>query len=335
MGESVLIHSGGISIDRPVAFLLPGQGSQHLGMAVDLYDREPVFTEVLDEFFELLGTDGKLVRDDWLSHEPDVSIDDASRAQPLLFAIDFALGRALRARGVRPMALLGHSVGELAAAALADVFELPGAAQVLAARSLALADTPAGGMLAVAATPEQVEFYLDHDGGPDGVVIGARNAPRQTVLAGPEPRLTAVERVLRDAGVLCRRVGARQPFHSPAVATAAARLAGVFAEVPLRAPTVSIWSTRTAQVVTPKQAVDPGFWAGQLAEPVLFWPALDNLLANGDFTLVECGPSQGLSVLARRHPSVRAGRSAVVPLLPRHAAGTWDAWLAALDRLAA
>jgi acyl transferase domain-containing protein len=305
-------------------------------MAVELYDHEAVFTATMDEFFELLGSDGKLTRDDWLSHDPGVPIDDASRAQPLLFAIDYALARTLESYGVRPAALIGHSVGELAAAVFAGVFDLSGAAHVMSARSTAMADTPAGGMLAVAATPEQVEFYLDPDGDVDGVVIGARNAPRQTVLAGPEPRLGAVESTLRRAGVLCRRVAARQAFHSPAVATAAGRLADAFADLPLRPPALRIQSTRTARPVTPRQAVDPAFWAAQLAEPVLFWPALDNLLADGDFTLVETGPGQGLSVLARRHPAVRSRRSAVVALLPPgRAAGTWGAWQAALERLTA
>ena len=319
---------------RSVALLLPGQGSQHPGMAVELYEREPVFTATLDEFFELLGTEGKLIRSDWLARDPDVPIDDAARAQPLLFGIDYALGRALCAHGIRPAALLGHSVGELAAAALAGTVDLPGAARVMLERSAVMADTVPGGMLAVAASPEQVEFYLDTGAGADQVVVGARNAPRQSVLAGPEPQLRLVEAALRGAGLLCRRVGARQPFHSPAVAPAAARLAAAIADVPLRPPAIPVWSTRTGAVVTAAQATDHEFWAGQLAAAVLFWPALDNLLASGDWTLVEAGPGQGLSTLARRHPAVRQGGAAVVPLLPRGASGAWEAWRAALARLA-
>ncbi|MEU1607224.1 acyltransferase domain-containing protein [Micromonospora matsumotoense] len=318
---------------RPIALLLPGQGAQHPGMAVELYGREAVFSAVMDEFFALMGRPGQRLRADWLADRPGATIDDATTAQPLLFAVGYALGRALRAAGRHPVALLGHSVGELAAAALADVVDLPGGAAVMLARSAVMATAPSGGLLAVGATPAELAPYLGADDDPGSVVIGARNAPRQTVLAGPEPRLSAVERELLAAGWSSRRVPARQPFHSPAVADQARAFSAVFETLPLRCPTVPIWSTRTGRVVDREQAGTPEFWAGQLAAPVLFWPALDALLAEGDYTLVEAGPGQGLSMLARRHPAVRAGRSAVVPLLPRGASGSWATWCAALRQL--
>ncbi|SCF39457.1 Malonyl CoA-acyl carrier protein transacylase [Micromonospora matsumotoense] len=318
---------------RPIALLLPGQGAQHPGMAVELYGREPVFSAVMDEFFALMGGPGQRLRGNWLADRPAVLFDDAATAQPLLFAVGYALGSALRAGGRQPVALLGHSVGELAAAALADVVDLPGAAAVMLARSAVMATAPSGGLLAVGATPAELAPYVGTDDDPDSVVIGARNAPRQTVLAGPEPRLSAVEHELLAAGWPSRRVRARQPFHSPAVADQARAFSAVFETMPLGSPTVPIWSTRTGQVVDREQAGRPEFWAGQLAAPVLFWPALDALLAHGDYTLVEAGPGQGLSMLARRHPAVRAGRSTVVPLLPRGASGSWDTWCAALRKL--
>jgi [acyl-carrier-protein] S-malonyltransferase len=327
------LDTGASAPPRPIALLLPGQGAQHPGMAVEMYGRQPVFSAVMDEFFDLMGTPGRRLRADWLGDRPSTSIDDASTAQPLLFAIGYALGLAMRAHGWQPVALLGHSVGELAAATLAGVLDLAGAASVMLARSAVMAGAPAGGMLAVVAAPEDLAPFVDTDGDPGGVVVGARNAPRQTVLAGPEPRLSAVESELLAAGLYCRRVRARQPFHCPAVAGAARRFAAAFEALPLGSPTVPIWSTRTARVVDRAQAECPQFWAGQLAAPVLFWPALDALLASGDYTLVEAGPGQGLSMLARRHPAVRAGRSAVVPLLPPGAPGSWDAWCAALREL--
>jgi [acyl-carrier-protein] S-malonyltransferase len=324
----------GTAPSRPIALLLPGQGSQHPGMAVELYGGDPVFTSVIDRFFEAIGAAGRRLRADWLAGDPHNCLDDASSAQPLLFAIGCALGHSLLTAGVRPSVLLGHSVGELAAAALADVFDLEAGAGLLAARSAAMAEASPGGMLAVRATAAELAPYLDADGA-DGVVVGALNAPRQTVLSGPDPRLAEVEQILRAAGLWCRRVRARQPFHSPVLGDAAVRFAEAFAEIGLRAPSIPIQSTRTAALVDPRQAVDPSFWAGQLAAPVLFWPALDNLLAADDYLLVEAGPGQGLSTLARRHPSVRAGRSAVVSLLPAGAADSLRTWQVAVDSLTA
>ncbi|MGA8117302.1 MAG: acyltransferase domain-containing protein [Actinocatenispora sp.] len=321
------------TVHRPFGLLLPGQGAQHPGMAWELYAHEPVFTETIDEFFELMGPDGWLLREDWLSEQPAVPLDDASRAQPLLFGIGYALGRSLSAIGVQPTVLLGHSIGELAAAALAGVFDLASAARLMVARSAAMARTPAGGMLAVAATPDQLAAFLDDRDRADGVVVGAWNAPMQTIVAGAEPRLSECARALREAGIACRPVLARQPFHSPASAGAAAEFTAAFAAETLRPPTVRIWSTRTGRPVSDAEAVDPEFWAGQLAEPVMFWPALDALLRDGAYTLVEAGPGRGLSTVARRHRSVRQGASSVVPVLATGAEGSLHAWWAAAKQL--
>ncbi|TDP90576.1 acyltransferase domain-containing protein [Labedaea rhizosphaerae] len=318
---------------RPIALLLPGQGAQHPGMGVELYGAEPAFTAAMDELFTLMGPEGARLRADWLADEPQVPLDDASRAQPLLFALGYALGRALAERGIRPAVLLGHSVGELAAAALAGVFDAPAAAQIMLARTAAMATAPPGGLLALAATPAELEPWFDAGAHSDGMGIGALNAPRQTVLAGPEPRLTIMAKALRDSGISGRRVGSRQPFHCPAVADAAVLFESGFAGLSLRPPRLPIWSTRTAKPVAPHEAVTATFWARQLAAPVLFWPALDGLLGTGEFTLVEAGPGKGLSMLARRHPAVRGGRSEVVPLLPAGAAGTADTFHAAIAQL--
>ncbi|MGW3290676.1 acyltransferase domain-containing protein [Streptomyces sp. NPDC001002] len=322
---------------RPIALLLPGQGSQHPGMGVELYGHEPEFTAAMDDFFALLGSgDGPPMRADWLagSDRSAELMDGVRRAQPLLFAVEYALGRALRARGVRPDVLLGHSVGELAAATLAGVLDLPDAARLMVARSTALAGLRAGGMLAVAAAPAELSAHLGPADHPGSVVVGALNSPRQTVLAGPEPQLSAVADGLRAAGIAFRVVRAGLPFHSPAAREAGERVTRVLAGMRLRPPCIPICSTRTGRYVTGTQALDPGFWARQLAEPVLFWPALDGLLTERDHLLVDAGPGQDLAVLARRHPAVRTGRSEVLAVLPSGAEGTLASWRGALRTLA-
>ncbi|NGO70289.1 acyltransferase domain-containing protein [Streptomyces boncukensis] len=323
---------------RPVALLLPGQGAQHLGMAVELYGHDRGFTARMDAFFDLLGPEhGPPMRADWLAgaDRPAELLDGPWRAQPLLFAVACALARGLGERGVRPDVLLGHSVGELAAAALSGVFDLGAAARLMTARSDALAQLPPGGMLSVAAPPAELAGYLGPADRADSVVIGAVNAPRQTVLAGPEPELQRVADRLTAAGTLFHRVRAPLPFHSPAAAEAGEHLTRALAGMTLHPPRIPIQSTRTGRRVTESEALDPGFWARQLAQPVLFWPALDALLAEGGHTLVEAGPGRSLSVLARRHPAVRGGRSDVLALLPSGAEGTRDAWRQAPARLAA
>ncbi|TDD08505.1 acyltransferase domain-containing protein [Nonomuraea diastatica] len=322
---------------RPVVLLFPGQGAQHPGMAVELYGAEPEFTAAMDEFFALMGEEGGRLRADWLGDDPQVPLDDASRAQPLLFAIGYALGTALLARGVRPAALLGHSVGELAAACLAGVFDLAGAARLMAARSRAMATTGAGGMLAAGVAADDLEPRIGAPYRAAGVAVAAINGPRNTVVAGPEPWLSELAGELAAGGVTTRRVPSRQAFHCPAVLGAAELFAAGFAGVPLAPPRVPIRSTATGLPVTRAQALSPGFWAGQLARPVLFWAALDGLLADGDYTLVEAGPGRSLSMPARRHAAVRSGRSTVLAPLPAPgngvADGTLAGWKAAMEEM--
>ncbi|MFE7314474.1 acyltransferase domain-containing protein [Streptomyces sp. NPDC057555] len=299
---------------RPPAFLFPGQGSQHSRMAAGLYEWEPVFTAAMDLVFEAVGPDGERLRDDWLAQTPRTPVDHVTRAQPLLFAVDQALAAMVRGWGAEPAALLGHSAGELAAATTAGVFAPADAARVMADRAARLATMPPGGMLAVAGTPEELAPYLRDD-----VVVGVLNAPRQTMLAGSRTPLAATERELRSAGFTCREVRATTAFHSPAVRGAVDT--AVLDGLRLAPPALPLWSAYEVGRLAPGRAADPWFWANHPVDPVWFGPALDALLCSDRFLLVETGPGQGLSGLARRHPRVRSGESAAVALLPARPRG--------------
>ncbi|CAL9384638.1 MULTISPECIES: acyltransferase domain-containing protein [unclassified Streptomyces] len=301
---------------RGVALLFPGQGAQQHLMAVGLYRAHPPFRRLMDEVLDVWGAEGAALRADWLSGSPDVDLDGVRRAQPLLFAVDWALGRMVLDWGVRPAALLGHSVGEVAAATLAGVFTLEEAAGVMAERVAHIESAPAGGMLAVHATAADMAPFLHAD-----VVVGAVNAPRQVILAGSEAPLAESEARLRAAGFTCRRTRALSPFHSPALGPAARAALPALSRLPLRAPRLALHSAYTGGPLSPDEARDPGFWAGQPAAPVLFGPALDALLGTGDLLLLEAGPGQGLTALAKRHAAVGAGRSAAQALLPVRARG--------------
>jgi len=296
---------------RPVVLLFPGQGAQQPRMAAGLYGSLDVFTDVMDTAFSLLGDDGPPIRADWLAPGSPEALDDVTRAQPLLYAVGYALGRVVESWGIEPSAMLGHSVGELVAATLAGVLDFGDGMRLMRDRMLVFADTPPGGMLAVAASAAQAAAYLSGQ-----VAIAAVNGPRQVLLAGPADQLGVVERRLRADQVTCRMAKARQAFHSPAVADATARSAAGWAATRLRTPRRTVYSAYLGDVLSDERARDPRFWAGQPAEPVLFGPTLDRLLGRGDVLLVEAGPGQGLSALARRHPAVAAGRSAVLPMLP-------------------
>ncbi len=296
---------------RGVALLLPGQGAQHPRMAAGLYGHEAVFTAAMDEAFALLGDDGRRTRAEWLAHTPSDAFDDVTVAQPLLYAVDHALGRMVLSWGGRPVALLGHSVGELVAATLAGVVAFEDGIRLMRDRVRQFADTPAGGMLAVAASPKEIAGLLDGD-----VHLAAVNARRQLLLAGERAALDRAAAALGERGIACRDARARQAFHSPVVRGAVEASMPDWLATPLRRPRLTVYSAYTRGVLTDEDALDHGFWARQPAETVYFAPTLDRLLADHDCLLVETGPGNSLTALARRHPAVARGRSAVVPLLP-------------------
>lgn len=306
---------------RPVVLMVPGQGAQYPRMAAGLYDREPVFTATMDTVFTLFGGRGRRLRADWLSDDEGVPMDDGSRAQPLLFAVGYALGKMVCGWGVRPAALLGHSVGELVAATLAGVFRLTDAVRLMDARVNALVGMPSGGMLAVAASAAEIRPLLP-GGDRTGVAVAALNAPRQTLLAGPDAALDAVEQKLRGQGLTCRRAKAKQGFHSPMMLPVARATEPVVAASAPRAPATRLFSAYTGGLMSDETARDVVFWSRQLADPVLFWPALNALLGSGDYLLVEAGPGQSLTHIARQHPAVRTRSSDVVSLLPARPGGT-------------
>lgn len=294
----------------PVALLLPGQGSQYERMAYGLYEVEPVFTAALHQVLDLLGSEGERIQRIWASGEDSDLLDQVSCAQPLLFAVEYALAAMVENWGVGVEAFLGHSVGEMVAAAATGVMSLPDAVLLLSERVKAIAAAPPGGMLAVVGRPDEVAPLLAA-----GVSIAAVNAPRQLMVAGLVGPLAATELRLAAAGVTYCRARASAAFHNPLLATAMAPVSG---SIPIRlaAPDRRLVSCFTAADLDLITAGDVGYWHSHPVAPVMFADALSRLLASGDHLLMETGPARGLSTLARQHPAVRAGRSSVLSLLP-------------------
>ncbi|MEU8674480.1 acyltransferase domain-containing protein [Streptomyces sp. NPDC048560] len=303
---------------RRRVLLLPGQGAQRERMAAGLYGAHGEFTASMDAFFDQQGEQGPLLRTHWLRTAPNPAMDDAAVAQPLLLGVGHALGRAVSGPGGGPGLLLGHSVGELAAACLAGVFDAADVGALASARARVLTDEGHGGMLAVAGTPQE----LSADLGP-GVAVAALNGPRQTVLAGPAAALAETAERLRARGRVVRALRSGHAFHSPLMESTALRFGEALVALGPRAPRsgVTVVSTRTGVPVTVRQARDPHFWGGQLATPVRYWPALRHLLdtwgRRPGLLLLDGSADGSLGAPARHHPAVREGASEVVPLLAR------------------
>ncbi|MFF0452804.1 acyltransferase domain-containing protein [Nocardia africana] len=302
---------------RRIVVVLPGQGVQKARMGVGLYGSLPEFAERIDHVLAQWGPVGAQIRADWLAATPTLGIDDIRRSQPLLFAIDWALGGYLLDQGITPAALVGHSVGELAASVLAGILDLADAAAMMADRLVQLADAPPGAMLAVAAKPDDVRFCIEF-----GVDIGAVNAPRQVVLAGSVPAIDRAAAHLTDAGISVRMARSPIAFHSRQLGDHVLRSVPAIRDITFRDPALPLWSAYTGAPLTGEQVRDAHFWARQPALPVLFWPTLEGVLDTiGPALVVEAGPGRSLTTAARRHRSMLSGHSSTVALLP-HAAGS-------------
>ncbi|NUH41262.1 acyltransferase domain-containing protein [Streptomyces samsunensis] len=318
---------------RPrVVLTFPGQGAQHARMAAGLYGISKSFTSTMDHAFDTFGPTGRTLREGWLAATPPPAFDDISYAQPLLYAVNCAMGTMLTEAGLRPDVLLGHSVGELAAATLASVFSFDCGLRYLSEYIGIYRHAPRGGMLAVAASPKEIEAHLV-----PGVVIGAVNAPRQVLLSAAEEALANVEAALRRAGITCARARALQPFHHPVMRDIATAHADSLTRPPLHPPHTTLYSAYTGQELHDETATNWQFWTGQPAEPVLFGPTLEYLLSTGPHLVVEAGPGQSLTALVRRTPAVARGDAAALALLPARASepdADIEAVRAALKQLA-
>jgi phthiocerol/phenolphthiocerol synthesis type-I polyketide synthase E len=267
-----------------------------------------------------------------LAEEPaGGELERTALAHPAVFAVEYALAQLWAEWGIVPAAMLGYSLGELAAACLAGVLSLPDAIAMVAARARLVEALPAGSLLAVPLPAPELAALL---GGSPEVALAAANGPALSVAGGSPEAVAALARRLAERGIACRRVAAGHAFHTEAMRPAADGLARLLAGVPLAPPRVPFVSNLTGTWITDREATDPAYWAEHLCRPVRFAEGLATLLGGESALLLEVGPGQALATLARQHPARQAGQLAVSSLPDRRAGVSEQAHLLdALGRL--
>ena len=286
-------------LDNPeVCFLFPGQGSQHPNMGRELYETEPVFRAAVDRCAEILrphlGADLRtlLYLPDGASDEAKRKVTDTLIAQPAIFTIEYALAQLWMSWGIQPAAMLGHSVGEFAAACLAGVFSLEDALSVVAARGRMMQDLPPGGMLSVRLPEAELRSRLA-----DGLSIAAINAPSLCVVSGSFDALEELERKLAAENVVSRRLITSHAFHSAMMDPIVGPFTERVAKVRLHAPKIPYVSGVTGKWITEKEATDPAYWAKHFRQPVQFAAGVAELRTKPNSILLEVGPGNVLGTL--------------------------------------
>lgn len=299
----------------PLYFMFPGGGAQYAGMGSELYEREPVYREAFEAALAFIEPALRAeLRSLALAPANEAAaashrLEAPSRAVPLLFVAEYALGKLLASWGIEPTAMVGHSAGEYAVACLAGVLSLRDAVALASLRGRLFDTLPEGGMLSVQLPAEEAMAIA---GG--GLSLAAVNAPTLCVLSGPVSAIAAAEELLKARSADCTRVHIRVAAHSSMLDPLLPEFEAFCRTISFQRPTVPFVSSVTGTWISDAEATDPAYWVQHLRKTVRFSDAVQTLLESGEVAFIEVGPGRALSGLARQHQ----GKFATVTPTMRH-----------------
>ncbi|HEX7243559.1 MAG TPA: type I polyketide synthase, partial [Longimicrobiaceae bacterium] len=295
-------------VRRPLTFMFPGQGAQYPGMASGLYETEPVYRAEVDRCLEIVrpmldfdlrallfaGTDDA---------EAAAALGRTAATQPALFIVEYALAKLWTSWGVKPDHMIGHSIGEYVAAALAGVMSVEDALRLVVARGALIQALPGGAMLGVPLSERKVVAMLG-----DELSLAAVNGDELCVVSGPQHAVDAFAARLEELGVSGRPLHTSHAFHSAMMEPMLDAFRAEVRGVRLSAPELPYLSNVTGTWITAEDATDPEYWVRHIRQAVRFHDGVSELIGDPNAALLEVGPGRTLRSVVRWHPKKLPGQ---------------------------
>lgn len=314
VGAGPLLSGVCQSENRPVAFMLTGQGSQYVNMAKDLFDTEDFFRKQMEECTKILepliGCDlaAILYPEEKDREEAEKRLNDTEIAQPALFALEYSLAKLYMHWNIKPKAMIGHSLGEYVAACLAGVFSLEDGLKLVSERGRLMQKQPQGDMLAVALSENDILAFIK-----EPLSLAVINAPNRCVVSGPSDAVSTLHDSLKnglESNVQCTILHTSHAFHSSMMEGAVEPLNDLLKTIPLKKPNIPFVSNVTGTWITDSEATDPDYWSRHLRHTVRFSEGIQTLLSE-QYVLLEVGPGQTLLSLAKQNSDNREKKAFV------------------------
>lgn len=293
---------------RPV-FMFPGGGAQYANMGRDLYETEPVYQDWMDRGLDILQA--KLdydIREIWLPEEggedrANEKLRTPSFQLPLIMITEYALAQLWMSWGIKPDALIGHSMGENTAACVAGVMSFEDCIGLVHLRGKLFDSVPAGGMLSVPISAEELQPYLG-----DGLDLAAENGPQLSVASGPRAALDRLKKALEADRIDCQDIPIDIAAHSHMLEPILGDFRAYLQSIDLLPPAIPIVSNRTGGWLSNTEAKDPDYWVAHLRNSILFAAGVGTLAEDPTRVYIEVGPGKALSSLTQSHPDVTANQ---------------------------